>query len=229
MIAKLKGIVDSISDDSAVIDVNGVGYLVFCSGRTLRRLAVGEAAALEIETHVREDHIHLYGFADVLEREWFKLLTTVQGVGARVGLAILSVVPPETVGQAIAAQDKAPLTRAAGVGPKLAGRIVSELKDKAANVGASFHVSAATGTATPPAPAAGSVAPTAAPIGAEPGEGGAATLAANVTEDATSALVNLGYKRMEAYSAVARAARDQGDGATTQSLITAALRDLAQV
>lgn len=111
MIAKLKGIVDSITDDAAVIDVHGVGYLVFCSGRTLRRLVVGEPAALVIETHVREDHIHLYGFVDVLEREWFKLLTTVQGVGARVGLAILSVVPPETVGQAIAAQDKAPLTR----------------------------------------------------------------------------------------------------------------------
>ncbi|EKV31354.1 Holliday junction DNA helicase RuvA [Caenispirillum salinarum AK4] len=225
MIAKLKGIVDSVGDDGAVIDVNGVGYLVFCSGRTLQRLEVGAAAALEIETHVREDHIHLYGFSDKLEREWFRLLTTVQGVGARVGLAILSVVPPETVGQAIAAQDKAPLTCAAGVGPKLAGRIVSELKDKAAGVAASFQPTAMAASVAPQ----GNVAPTAAPVGAEPGEGGAATLAANVTEDATSALVNLGYKRMDAYSAVARAARDQGDGATTQSLITAALRDLAQV
>lgn len=220
MIAKLKGIVDRVSDDSAVLDVNGVGYLVFCSGRTLRRLAVGEAVALEIETHVREDHIHLYGFADGLEREWFKLLTTVQGVGARVGLAILSVIPPETVGQAIAAQDKAPLTRAAGVGPKLAGRIVSELKDKAANIAASFPVSKASAAAA-----------TASPIIAAQPEAGqeAPPPAANTVEDATSALVNLGYKRMDAYSAVARAVRDQGDGATTQSLITAALRDLAQV
>lgn len=229
MIAKLKGIVDSITDDAAVIDVHGVGYLVFCSGRTLRRLVVGEPAALVIETHVREDHIHLYGFVDVLEREWFKLLTTVQGVGARVGLAILSVVPPETVGQAIAAQDKAPLTRAAGVGPKLAGRIVSELKDKAANVGAAFHVAATSDTATRSPAFPEPIAVNGATTGTEADDAEATVLAATVMEDATSALVNLGYKRMEAYSAVARAARDQGDKATTQSLITTALRDLAQV
>lgn len=174
MIARLKGIVDSIGDDCAVIDVNGVGYLVFCSGRTLRRLTVGEAAVLEIETHVREDHIHLYGFSDKLEREWFKLLTTVQGVGARVALAILSVVSPETVGQAIAAQDKAPFTRAVGVGPKLAGRIVSELKDKAASVAAFIQSTASAGAG----PAAVSVSATPASVGAEPGEDGAATLAA---------------------------------------------------
>lgn len=230
MIAKLKGLVDSVGDDSAVIDVNGVGYLVFCSGRTLGRLAVGEAAALAVETHVREDHIHLYGFTDATEREWFRLLTTVQGVGARVGLAILTVMTPLDLSQAIAAGDKAPLTRAAGVGPKLAGRIVSELKEKVAAMPVSSRgaaVAAAATAAAAVAPAGGGAG--AAEIAAAPGEGGAATIAATVTEDATSALVNLGYRRMEAFSAVARAAREQGDGATTQSLITAALRELAQV
>lgn len=214
MIARLKGLVDAIGDDQAVIDVNGVGYLVFCSARTLGKLAVGEAAALHVETHVREDHIHLYGFTDKAEREWFRLLTTVQGVGARVALAILSVVSPDTIGQAIAAADKAPFTRASGVGPKLAGRIVSELKDKAAAVGVSFAPvgvpAAAVGAA-----GGGSAAPAAGPVAP--------------LDDAVSALVNLGYRRMEAHAAAARAAQAQGAEATVQSLITAALRELAQV
>ena len=134
MIARLKGIVDGLDEGAAGIDVGGVGYVVFCSGRTLARLAVGEAAVLEVETHVREDHIHLYGFIDAGERDWFRLLTTVQGVGAKVGLGILGVLSPDELLQAIAAADKGAFTRAPGVGPKLGTRIVSELKDKAGAV-----------------------------------------------------------------------------------------------
>ncbi|HSR55563.1 MAG TPA: Holliday junction branch migration protein RuvA, partial [Alphaproteobacteria bacterium] len=131
MIASLKGLIESVGEDFAVIETGGVGYLVFCSARTLSALPpAGEAAALKIETHVREDHIHLYGFATAAERDWFRLLITVQGVGARVALAILSVLPPSDLGLALAAGDKAALGRAAGVGPKLAQRIVTELKDK---------------------------------------------------------------------------------------------------
>ena len=130
MIARLKGIVDEIGDGWVVIDVNGVGYLVFASGRTLGNLVVGEATMVFIETNVREDHIHLYGFADALDRDWFKLLTTVQGVGAKVGLALQGVLSPDEVSRAIISGDKTAITRAPGVGPKLASRIISELKDK---------------------------------------------------------------------------------------------------
>ena len=134
MIAKLTGLVDSLGEDWVVIDVGGVGYLVFGSGGTLGRLAVGEIASLEIETHVREDHIHLYGFTDAVERDWFRILMTVQGVGARVALAILTVLAPDQLMPAIAVGDRAALTRAAGVGGKLAGRIVAELKDKVGDI-----------------------------------------------------------------------------------------------
>ena len=131
MIAKLTGILDSIGDDWAVIDVGGVGYLVFCSTRTLAQLpGTGEAVSFVIETHIREDHIHLYGFLDQAEREWFKLLTTVQGVGAKVGLGIQSVLGPRELTDAILAQDKGMITRAPGVGPKVATRLLTELKDK---------------------------------------------------------------------------------------------------
>lgn len=130
MIAKLKGLVDSTGDDWAVIDVSGVGYRVFCSAPTLARLRAGEAASLLIETHMREDHIHLYGFIDASEREWFRLLTTVQGVGAKVGLAILSALGADDLARALASGDRAAITRANGVGAKLATRILSELKDK---------------------------------------------------------------------------------------------------
>ncbi len=130
MIAKLKGLVDSTGDDWAVIDVSGVGYRVFCSAPTLGRLRAGEAASLLIETHMREDHIHLYGFIDASERDWFRLLTTVQGVGAKVGLAILSVLGADELARALASGDRAAITRANGVGAKLATRILSELKDK---------------------------------------------------------------------------------------------------
>jgi len=208
MIAKLRGLVDSVDADGAVIDVHGVGYLVFCSGRTLASLpAPGGEAALVIETHVREDHIHLYGFADTLERDCFRLLGTVQGVGARVALAILTVVPAEQMGRVLAAQDKAMLTRAAGVGPKLAARIVAELKDKAAGLGA------------PPMarPAGVAVA------GEAPAPGGT-----GVVDDATSALVNLGYARAEAWTAASEAATALGDAATVEGVLGEALRVLGR-
>lgn len=143
MIAMLAGLVDHAEDDSLVLDVNGVGYLVFASSRTLAKApARGEPLRLLIETHVREDHIHLYGFADEAEREWFRLLTTVQGVGARIALAILSALSPEGLATAIAAQDRAALTEAEGVGPKLGQRIVSELKDKVGGIALGPVVSA---------------------------------------------------------------------------------------
>ena len=205
MIARLRGLVDSAGPDHAVIDCNGVGYLVFCSRRTLGLLGgPREAVALHIETHVREDHIHLYGFADTAERDWFRILTTVQGVGAKVGLAILSVLSPDQVATAIAAGDKAMLARAEGVGPKLAGRIASELKDKVGGIALGPAVVAlhTGGAATVPA------------------EAGAAA-------DAVSALVNLGYGRAEAFAAVARAGGKLGPEATVSAIIPAALRELA--
>ena len=131
MIANLRGILDSTGEDWAILDVGGVGYLVYCSARTLARLPdPGSAVALEIETHVREEHIHLYGFSGPAERAWFRLLTTVQGVGARVAMAVQGVLGPDELAQAVAMGDRAGLTRAPGVGPKLAQRIIAELKDK---------------------------------------------------------------------------------------------------
>lgn len=205
MIAKLKGLVDSLGEDWVVVDVSGVGYLVFCSTRTLGRLATGEAVELHVETHVREDHIHLYGFTDIAEKDWFKLLTTVQGVGAKVGLGILSVLGPDELVQAIAAQDKALITRAPGVGPKLAGRITSELKDKVGGLalGAAVNGISAAPAATGPAPGA------------------------NATVDAVSALVNLGYGRSEALGAVAHAAGKLGGEADVEALIRSGLAELA--
>lgn len=204
MFARLKGILDDVDDDTLIIDVGGVGYLVHCSTRTLGLLpGRGEAIRLEIETHVREDHINLYGFLDRGERDWFRLLTTVQGVGARVALAILSVLTPEALVQAVAAQDKAAVARANGVGPKLAQRIVSELKDK---VG---------GMALGPAATAGG-----APSGAS------APVDAGASEDAVSALINLGYGRSEAFTAVAKASRD--GGGDVSALIRGALKELSR-
>ena len=200
MIAMLSGIVDQRGSDSLVLDVNGVGYLVFASARTLGRVpARGEPLRLLIETHVREDHIHLYGFADEAERSWFRLLTTVQGVGARLGLAILSVLAPDALATAILAQDKAALSRADGVGQKLATRIASELKDK---VG---------GIALGPAVAASGGVP----------EGAAAA-------DAVSALVNLGYSRSDAFGAVAQAAKRLGEAAKIDALIRVGLQELSR-
>lgn len=204
MIAKLTGVVDSLGQDWAVIDVAGVGYLVFCSGRTLARLNRGEAASIRIETHVREDHIHLYGFMDAAERDWFRLLTTVQGVGAKVGLAILGLFEPDGLVRAIAAGDKAAITRASGVGPKLAGRIVSELKDKVGVMvlGSAVNLPGADGVSTPAA------------------ANGAAT-------DATSALINLGYNPSQALGAVSQAATKLGNDAGIEALIRAGLAELS--
>jgi Holliday junction DNA helicase RuvA len=197
MIAKLTGLIDAATAEGIVLDVNGVGYLVFCSPRTLARLpAKGAPASLLVETHVREDHIHLYGFADVAERDWFRLLTTVQGVGAKLAQAVLGVLSPDDLARAIAAGDKASLARAPGVGQKLAGRIAAELKDK---VGA---------IALGPA------------IAALPERG--------VEADAVSALVNLGYRRAEAFEAVAAATRRLGGGAQVDQLIKAGLKELSQ-
>ncbi len=201
MIAALKGLIEAVDEDTAVVDVGGVGYLVACSSRTLGRLKVGEAARLLIETWVREDAILLYGFVEAGERDWFRLLTTVQGVGAKVALAILGVAPPELLLRAIAAQDKAPLVRAAGVGPKLAQRILAELRDKAGRFALTPSGGAVTAVAVPSA-------------------------AASAVEDAVSALVNLGYKRLEAFEAAGAAASELGEGADASALIRAALKKL---
>ena len=205
MISRLKGIVDVIGSESAVIDVNGVGYLVFASGRTLGKLSRGEAAVIEVETHVREDHIHLYGFFDGAERDWFKLLTTVQGVGAKVGLAILGVLSPDELLRAIAANDKGALGRASGVGPKLATRIASELKDKVGHLALGAAAASAGAGQAIELPAA---APTA-------------------LADAASALVNLGYGPSEALGAVSRASGLLGAAASVEALIQGGLKELA--
>jgi Holliday junction DNA helicase RuvA len=203
VIAKLKGIVDAIDGDSAVIDVNGVGYLVSASSRTLRDLVVGGPATLLVETIVREDAIALYGFLETAERDWFRILTTVQGVGARVALSLLSTLPPDEIARAIAAQDRASLSRAPGVGPKLATRLATELKDKAAAFGVM------------PAPR-----PAGAPV--------AVVAGASVNEDAVSALVNLGYRRVEAFGAVARVSERLGRDAKLDAVIKAGLQELAR-
>ena len=148
MIAKLRGVLDSLGEGSAVVDVGGVGYLVYCSSATLAALPPrGQTATLTIETVVREDHIHLYGFADEQERAWFRLLQTVQSVGARLALAILGALPAAELAACIAAQDRAGLTRAPGVGPKLAARILSELRDKAPALPGAVAMPAAAGGA----------------------------------------------------------------------------------
>jgi Holliday junction DNA helicase RuvA len=201
LIARLKGVVDAVGADGAVIDVNGVGYLVSASSRTLRDLVVGGPATLLVETIVREDAIALYGFLETAERDWFRILTTVQGVGAKVGLSILSTLSPDEIARAIAAQDRATLSRPAGVGPKLAARLATELKDKAA----AFGVAPATQAVDVPAGMPGSI-----------------------NEDAVSALVNLGYKRVEAFGAVARVTQRLGEGARLDAVIRAGLQELAR-
>jgi Holliday junction DNA helicase RuvA len=201
LIAKLKGVVDSVDADSAVIDVGGVGYLVSASARTLRDLAAGDAVTVLVETIVREDAIALYGFLETAERDWFRILTTVQGVGARVALSILSTLSPDEIARAIAAQDRATLSRPAGVGPKLAARLATELKDKAAAFG---------------------VAPMA-KVGEAP-----AMPTGSINEDAVSALVNLGYKRVEAFGAVARVTQRLGDEAKLDAVIRAGLQELTR-
>lgn len=200
MIASLSGIVEQTAADSVVVDVGGVGYLVFAASRTLGRLpARGEPVRLLVETHVREDHIHLYGFADEAERGWFRLLTTVQGVGAKTALALLSALAPDALVAAVVAQDKGALTQAAGVGRKLAQRIVMELRDKLGAV---------------------VLGPSAA-VDDSAAEGG------TVAGDAVSALVNLGYPRTDAFAAVSAAARVLGSQTRLDALVKASLKELA--
>ena len=205
MIAKLKGVVDAIDEGGAVIDVNGVGYLVHCSMRTLQELpGAGQPATLSIETHVREDQIRLFGFLSDVEREWFRLLQTVQGVGAKVALSVLSTLKPGDLASAIALRDKAMVARTPGVGPKVAERIVTELKDKApayADVDpAVIRLSGAVEDRRAPQPIA----------------------------DAVSALVNLGYGQPQAAAAIAAATRNAGEGADTARLIRLGLKELAK-
>lgn len=203
MIAHLSGKVFEIAEESVIVDVGGVGYLVFCSSRTLAGLpAVGEPTALQVETQFRTESLTLYGFQTTAERSWFRLLQTVQGVGARVALALLSALTPDQLAQAIMAKDKAAFTQASGVGPRLGQRLVSELQSKAGEL--------------PTAPVV------TLPSSAAAGGGSAGGTA----EDAVSALVNLGYGRSEAHGAVAKAAADIGEASDVEALIRAGLREL---
>ena len=203
MIAKLTGVLDSTGEDWVVIDTNGVGYLIFCSTRTLINFpSCGEIVSLIIETHIREDHIHLYGFIDQAERDWFRLLTSVQGVGAKVGLGILSVLSPAELSDAILSEDKGMITRAPGVGPKLATRLLSELKDKTGGLPTSAFPSETASAAT--------------------GKGASSA----AFDDAVSALVNLGYQRSAAFSAVSSAINTSSEAAPVEDLIRAGLREL---
>jgi Holliday junction DNA helicase RuvA len=205
MIGKLSGIIDSFGDDYLILDVNGVGYVVTCSSRTLQRLpARGEPASLAIDTQVREDAIRLFGFASDSERDWFRLLQSVQGVGAKVALAILGIFSAGELATAIGTQDKASVARAPGVGPKLAARIVAELKDKA--------------------PALAAVDPIVARLAGEE----EAKRAPRPIQDAISALVNLGYGRPQAAAAVAASVNALGESAEAPALIRRGLKELAQ-
>lgn len=232
MIAKLRGIIDFIGEDSVIIDVNGVGYLVFASRRTLSMLpAKGGDAGLMIETHVREDHIHLYGFADNAEKQWFSLLTTVQGVGAKVALALLSVLSPTDLLRALAAQDTTALCRAPGIGPKVATRIVGELKDKAAKLNLGPVAAPAPVTeAAAPAKAASKSKKTSKSSDDESGDTASVEPIVDdgvVLADAVSALVNLGYGRSEAFGAVGKAAQLAGDDKSIDTLIRLGLKELS--
>lgn len=215
MIGKLTGRIDDTAEDHVILDVNGVGYLVFCSAKTLAAMPErGGTMSLLTETHVREDHIHLYGFATVAERIWFRTLTTVQGVGVKMAMAILSALTPEQILTAIAAQDKKALTVVSGVGPKLAERLVLELKSHAVKLGAAgFQIAAhhAGGTAQQ-----------------NSGKAAAKANAAvrNVVEDALSALVHLGYGRSDAFTVVMRLYQEAPE-ASLDVLIKNGLRELA--
>ncbi len=215
MIAKLRGIIDSVGEDYCVIDVNGVGYLVAASVKTLSKLSRGAEVSLLIETIVREDSISLYGFFDPLEKEWFNTLTKVQGVGAKVCLSILSALTPLQIAQAVSAQDKNSFTRANGVGPKLAARLVTELKDKIVTIPVTEFAKEVDMNLNPE----------------QESENYADSLIGRDEnpmrmEDAISALVNLGYQRLEAYKAVNKAAAENPD-ADVAALIKNALKEFA--
>ena len=203
MIGKLKGRVESLDEEGLIVDVGGVGYVVAASARTLRGLpAVGEAVTLHIETQVREDAIRLFGFLTQSERDWFRLLQSVQGVGAKVALGVLGALPGDALASAIARQDKAMVARAPGVGPKLAARLVLELKDKAGALGGGDF--------------------------AAPDAGPAVAALPKAAEDAVLALTGLGYARPQAAAAVSKAHRALGPEAATAALIRAGLKELAQ-
>ena len=205
MIGKLKGLVDSFGEDFVIVDVGGVGYVVSCSPRTLARLPKpGEPVALAIETQVREDSIRLFGFSADAERDWFRLLQTVQGVGAKVALAILGILPPGELASALAMSDKAAVARAPGVGPKLAARIVAELKDKA--------------------PVMSGIDPVAAKLA---GDDDDVRRTPKPVQDAVSALVNLGYGRPQAAAAIAASFSALGETAETAALIRRGLKELS--
>lgn len=207
MIAKLRGVIDTIGEDYCIVDVNGVGYLVSASSRTLAKLVRGKAAVLLIETVVREDSISLFGFADAWEKEWFLTLTKVQGVGAKVCLAILSVLTPNQLAQAVSAQDKASFSRASGVGPKLAARIVTELKDKIVTVPVG-EVSFA--DVSPDVEVEKQI----------------SVPENHLMDDVISALVNLGYQRMEAYKVVVKV-YEHNSSASVSELIRLSLKEFA--
>jgi Holliday junction DNA helicase RuvA len=206
MIGKLRGIIDSYGDDHVLVDVNGVGYLVHCSSRTLQNLPpAGEAATMFIETHVREQEIRLFGFANDTEREWFKILQDVQGVGAKVALAVLSTLRPAELANAIALGDKTAVSRTPGVGPKLAARIVAELKDKA--------------------PAFSTADPAVVQLRGDLSD----KRAPQPVADAVSALVHLGYAEVQASAAIAAAVRAAADDkAAVETLIRLGLKELAR-
>jgi Holliday junction DNA helicase RuvA len=208
MIGKLRGKIDAIGESHVIIDVGGVGYEVSCSARTLRSLTAGAEASLAIDTHVREDAIRLYGFTSESERSWFRTLQTIQGVGAKVALAVLGVLSPSDLAQAIALGNWQAVEQAQGVGKKLAQRIVAELKDKAPALSLA-GLNAANATAS---------------------KNGAASLPAEsmATSEAISALINLGYQPMQASQAVAVSAKELGAEADTAKLIRRGLRELAR-
>jgi Holliday junction DNA helicase RuvA len=204
MIGKLQGLVDAVGEAHVLIDVSGVGYEVSASARTLRGLQVGQAVSLAIETHVREDAIKLFGFTSETERAWFRLLQTIQGVGAKVALAVLSALSPQDLSHAIALQNWAAVEQSPGVGKKLAQRIVAELKDKAPALSvAGLNVPAASR------------------------RGGPAPSADNPAAEAISALMNLGYQPAQASQAVAAAMAELGEAADTPKLIRRGLKELA--
>lgn len=204
MIGQLKGILDKVGDDQIIVDVGGVGYQVHCSARTLGSLPpVGEAVCIAIETHVRETEIKLFGFTNDMERDWFNLLQSVQGVGAKVALAIQSTLSAGDLASAIALQDKAMVTRAPGVGPKVGQRIVTELKDKL--------------------PAYSGDAAEEMGLAADIGDG----VAPSAVSDAVSALGNLGYSSQQAAGAISKALKSAGEDADSGQLIRLGLKELA--
>lgn len=207
MIGKLRGVVEELEDDSLILDVNGVGYHVFVSSRLLSSLNSGQETSLIIEMNVREDHIHLYGFPDKIERDWFRLLATVQGVGNKIALAILAAYSPTQLVQAIMAKDIAAFKAISGIGAKLAERIVTELKDKALKMPTSEFI-IGNGNLSKKLPATDSRQP--------------------MADDAISALTNLGYSRSDAFGAVSRATQNSEKNLNIDELIRLSLKELAK-